>query len=893
LPPEPSRWRRLLARVVRRLRGTRRSSSGASQPAGALVAAARRAGDEGRWDEAVAAWERVLEAGEGPRPTALTRLGNAHRRRGDLDAAERVLREGADAHPDHVGIATELAQVAVSRRDWEVAVTRWERVLDLADRGPDARTLARLARAQVQCGELPEASATLARAAELHPDDADVAFEHARLAVVADDWDAAVTRWGRVQELTGPTPPAEVFAQLARAHHQRGDEDTATAVLEAGRALHPRDLDLLERAGDLATDRRDWSVAVRSYEELLERSGERTPARIYPELARAHRAQGHLEAAERVLALGREHHPRDPDIVAAWARVATAARDHERALERYAVAVALPGGATARVHRDRARAAAAAEAWRLADEALERGLAEHPNSTLLLVERAYMAIRRGDWEEVDRRWDEVTTGRAGPAPAYLYAGMGRRCAAAFEHGRADRATIQGIDAHPTDRGVHRQHVRNAISRQRRERPPQDWDWSDALARAEAALRAFGDHATPTDHLDLAIDLADASALDEARTILRLGVARFPGVAALPAELALLAGARGDWAETVEHLEPLARRPDVLPATRSALARAHLGRGDHARAAACLASSDLDDDPATLADRALVAATSGDHGAAIDAWRRATMVAPRSLRLRRRLVVALRRAGDEDGAREAARTARDDGLPLEANPGVVAIIGGGPSLRGVDLTRLRGVVHAVAVNATATVLPWCDVAVTHDASHLVERFRGFEHLVVAGLPVDELAARGRLRGFDLRRRLITDRLSERDDILHSGGHTSAHTALSYAHLQRPLLVTMFGIDLTHFWGPDDYWHGAMDEQNRRRFAERENRANFDRWTQFRARKLEDAPAVFASTVPQLEAAGTEVLNASPVSSVTCFPRLTPEEGIERCLAGALLTPDGSR
>lgn len=888
MPPEPSRWRRLLAAVARR------SGSGdAARPSGGLVAAARRAGEDRRWDDAVAGWERVLEAGEGPRPTALTKLGNAHRRRGDLDAAETVLSQGADAHPDHLGIARELALVAVSRRDWDVAVARWERVLDLTGDDADARTLAQLARAQVHRDQLEAASATLTRAAELHPDDADVATEHARLAVVANDWPTAVRRWERVRTLTDPTPPPEVFDQLARAHHQQGDETEASAVLDAGRALHPYDVDLLARAAHLAAETRDWAAASDRYAEVLARAGEATPARIYPELARAHRAQGDLDAAEDVLALGRARHPDDLDVAVAWARAATAARDHRRALERYTVAVGLPGGATPRVHRDRARAAAAAEAWDVAEEALRLGLEAHPNSHLLRVERAYMAIRRGDWEEVDRRWEEATAHRGSPAPAYLFAGMGRRCAAAFEHERADRATTAGIAAHPTDRAVRRQHVRNAISQQRRERAPQDWDWDEALTRAQDALHDYGDEVRPLDHLHLANDLADASALDEARVVLRSGVDRFPDAVELAAELAVLAGARGDWDEAVRHLEPLAARPDASPTTRSALVRAHLGRGDGARATAAVASHDLDDDPATLAERALVAATLGDHDAAITAWRRAVASAPRSLRLRRRLVVALRRAGDEGSAREAAQAARADGLPLEANPGVIAIIGGGPSLRGVDLTPLRGSVHAVAVNATATVLPWSDVAVTHDASHLVERFRGFDHLVVAGLPLDELRARGRLGGFDLRRRLVTDRLSERDDVLHSGGHTSAHTALSYAHLQRPLRVTLFGVDLTHFWGPDDYWHGAMDEQNRRRFAERESRANFDRWTQFRARKLEDAPAVFASTVAQLEAADTEVLNASPVSSVTCFPKLTPEEGIERCLEGALLAPGGTR
>jgi hypothetical protein len=45
-----------------------------------------------------------------------------------------------------------------------------------------------------------------------------------------------------------------------------------------------------------------------------------------------------------------------------------------------------------------------------------------------------------------------------------------------------------------------------------------------------------------------------------------------------------------------------------------------------------------------------------------------------------------------------------------------------------------------------------------------------------------------------------------------------------------------------------------------------------------RKLDHLPGLFATAVPQLEVAGVEVVNGSPFSAVTCFPRMAPEDGL---------------
>jgi tetratricopeptide (TPR) repeat protein len=796
--------RSIAASVRRRLS---RSSPRAPAPTSDLEAAARRAEAERRWTDAAEAWRALLAAGSGDRATVLSHLGNAHRRGGDLEVAERVLAAAVTEFPEHVGVATEHAQVAVSARDWPAAVTRFHEVLARSGDRPRARSFARLARAQIRAGDPAAADATLTRGLRLHPDDLELALEHAELADLRRDWPTAVERWSHV---------------VASA----GGEASATA---------------------------------------------------YVQLAQAYRQQGALDRADEIIERGRRSHPEDPDVAQLWAKLATVRRDPALSLERHTAAVGLPSGAPPQVHRDRARAAAAIGAWDVADEALSDGLAAHPDDPVLLVERAYMAIRRDDWDEVDRRWREAVERTGGRLPSDLVAGMARRCGAAFQHERADRVVADALATAPRDRTLGRQSVRNAIAVQRRERAPAEWDWSDALARSRQARDALGDEATAADVRRLATELAEASAVDEAATLLREGRRLHPGAAELDLELGLLAATRADWEEALACLDPHPVTDEAGFDTGAALVRARLALGDHAGARRVVEDR-LADPRRAARSRAHIAAATGDHEEAAAWWLRAAGDAPASSELRRRASIALRRAGQPDTAA--------GGASLESNPGVVAIIGGGPSLAGVDLAPLRGRVHCVALNATALALPWADTAVTHDPSHLRERFRGYEGPVVAGLPHATIRSLGRLPGFELRRRVLTDRLSELDDVLHSGGHTSAYTALNYAYLLGAHRVVLFGVDLTALPRAEDYWHDAQDRYNRQRLDEIGSRPTFDRWWRYRARKLAGAPAVFASTLPQLEDAGVEVLNASPDSAVTCFPRVTPEVGVRRALEGDL-------
>ena len=91
--------------------------------------------------------------------------------------------------------------------------------------------------------------------------------------------------------------------------------------------------------------------------------------------------------------------------------------------------------------------------------------------------------------------------------------------------------------------------------------------------------------------------------------------------------------------------------------------------------------------------------------------------------------------------------------------------------------------------------------------------------------------------------------------HNGVATgnSAFGALGLAYHMRPEKIAIFGVD------------GTQEP----------------RVTGGRPRTLAHLPALFKTAVPQLRAAGIDVVNGSPNSAVDCWPRMTPQEALS-CL-----------
>lgn len=205
---------------------------------------------------------------------------------------------------------------------------------------------------------------------------------------------------------------------------------------------------------------------------------------------------------------------------------------------------------------------------------------------------------------------------------------------------------------------------------------------------------------------------------------------------------------------------------------------------------------------------------------------------------------------------------------------VVIVASGPSLRGFNLAVLRDLqqdagVYVIAVNGASTAVPFADAWFTLDPHHLKDRLTPIAGgLWYAAIPDDFGTVYARIadhrapppKQVTYLHRLVGNGpllskmgLSEDPACIYTGN--SAYGALGVAYHMRPKRVLMLGVD-----GTRGYFYNT-------------NGISGD---------LAHLPPLFESATWQLQDRGITVINGSPNSIVTCFPRMTPDEGIRELL-----------
>lgn len=192
-----------------------------------------------------------------------------------------------------------------------------------------------------------------------------------------------------------------------------------------------------------------------------------------------------------------------------------------------------------------------------------------------------------------------------------------------------------------------------------------------------------------------------------------------------------------------------------------------------------------------------------------------------------------------------------------------IFGSGPSLTSAQIERVRGQCRTIAVNCSFRLAPWCDVLYATD----VKWWNEYEHPRDGGLPwtafqglkiTQDHAVKQpeviRIPGLSL------PGLSHDQWHVHTGAN-SAYAAMNLAVHLGVKRVILLGCDMRAVNGKThchpDHPQGMANP----------GPSNFQTWIQN-----------FRSTLPDLEKAGVEVINATPGSALDCFPMVTLEEAL---------------
>lgn len=189
-----------------------------------------------------------------------------------------------------------------------------------------------------------------------------------------------------------------------------------------------------------------------------------------------------------------------------------------------------------------------------------------PINSTFWVEYARSADDRGDWEETLSRCKVIRE----QFPAVLWGYVGG--ANALDHlGRRDEARLlmeAGLAHVPADEDSFGAYCWLAQDRK---------DWPEAITRWEGYRRRFPDRAAGYSAESIA--LREQSRFDEAESLVREGLRRFPNDSELLANHALVAAARKDWEQALERWQTYADRYPDQPAgySHAGVALRELGR----------------------------------------------------------------------------------------------------------------------------------------------------------------------------------------------------------------------------------------------------------------------------------------------------------------------------
>jgi tetratricopeptide (TPR) repeat protein len=480
---------------------------------------------------------------------------------GLFEIAERTLEQTRQRFPDRAEPLIEYARVAETQRDWVVMAARYT-VLRI--RFPD-EVLGYRGGAQARCelGRLDEADALLEVAMNRFPNEAKVFTDYGRIAEYRKDWPAMADRFAEVRHRFPDN--SEGYTGSAQALSMIGRVDDAESLLEAGQQRLPNDAAVFVDHAHMAELRRDW-LALESRCAALR---ERFPDEPWPYAggAMALRNLGRYDEADALLTDADLRFPINASFWVEYARSADDRGDWEEALSRCKVirehfpdlGWGYVGGANALDHlgrRDEARLL------------MEAGLAQVPADADPFGTYCWLAQNRQEWPEAITRWEGYRRRFPDRGVGYSAESIALREQSRFDE--AESLVREGLRRYPDDPELLASFAFVADARK---------DWDQALIRWQDYVDRFPDRAAG--YIHAGIVHRELQQFDEADSILRNALNRFPENSEIIANLARNAYQKRDWLEALRRWKTYCERfpQDPLGPEQAKLVLQQLGYYD--------------------------------------------------------------------------------------------------------------------------------------------------------------------------------------------------------------------------------------------------------------------------------------------------------------------------
>ena len=290
------------------------------------VSLARDAEARRAYEPAVQHWRRATEENPG-NPNFARRLIAALEKCGRSEEAELAALEARCKFPADVGVALELGWIAARRKEWALALRRWQEV---DAKLPDQAAMANvLGLALTHLGRLKEAEALLAAAQDKHKEDFGLALAYATFPAKEGRWPDAVERLEEVVHRFPGQPNG--FAQLGNMLRMAARKEEAQRVLALASEKFPNAASIAIEAVKLIEP--DWRTAAARWRSVTETHPDDPAA--YAGYGKALRLAGDHAMAESILRTAKDRFPAHFQIACEYAHLAVDKADWDEAMRRW------------------------------------------------------------------------------------------------------------------------------------------------------------------------------------------------------------------------------------------------------------------------------------------------------------------------------------------------------------------------------------------------------------------------------------------------------------------------------------------------------------------------------------------------------------------------------
>ncbi len=280
------------------------------------------------WALAVTCWENFHGSFEGTAHSHL-QYARALVQAGQTDDAESLLLKAEQQWPTDKLIAVQLAEIAVHRREWPVALQRWQSVRQRFD-DTSAACLGE-SETLIALGRYDEAEQLLQQATNRYPDQPLLLMRYANVAMHREAWDTACIRWQAFRQRFGNKP--EALELEAEALIQAEKLEQAESLLVMAVKRFPNRRPLAFKLAQLSSQRQDWAVAIQCWRRLRKRF--KPTVECYKAESWACAQAGHWDDAESLLETAMKRWPRNKSLHLCRAEYAMSREDWTTAAARW------------------------------------------------------------------------------------------------------------------------------------------------------------------------------------------------------------------------------------------------------------------------------------------------------------------------------------------------------------------------------------------------------------------------------------------------------------------------------------------------------------------------------------------------------------------------------